>query len=659
MSKEIQLLRNKNYRKDIDGLRAISVLLVIFYHLRLPFASAGFIGVDVFFVISGYLITRHILSEHEQGKFTLRNFYLRRMRRILPALLCMMFFVTIAVFFLFLPDDIKQYLSSELATLLSVSNIYFYRVLGLGYFSVDAKILPLLHTWTLGVEEQFYIVWPLVIAGLLIKIPKKIIFYIILGLLICSFLMYYGFHSNHKIAVFYLPITRAFELLAGCLLAISWKNLRWSKAKSISGFISLLGLGLIIYAGCFLTATSFPGIAILLPCVGAIFLIYGGEKENFIGSLLSIKPFVFIGLISYSLYLWHWPIISFFNYFNIPLNFRVVTFILLVSFLISILSWYYVERVFRYKKIYNIKKTIICFLMIPIISVSFLVLVIRLYPYAGYNKIPSYYYGITKKYVKNKAYKYCIDAGASKPLYPPNCLIGKLNKSNIDAFIVGDSHAMSAVGMLSVLLKNAGLNGFVMTQSGSPFVLGDRLDFREDHPMVRARLIANKIKQYHYKYVVMGGYWNMYSDQTMLERSSDKYSNLFYVLKKSLNKAVKVILSSGARPAFVLDVPPLINISMYCGFTRLSKYNRCYNLKNNIYKIQGKTRKILFDLKKKYPKIILIDPNKVICPGKLCYSSLKNIPLYNTGGHNSHLNYVGSKLIGKLYLNAYENPFKP
>ncbi len=654
------LYQVENYRKDIDGLRAISVLLVIFYHLRIFFVSSGFVGVDVFFVISGYLITKHIFSEYSENRFSLKRFYLHRIRRILPALIVMIFFITIVVFFLFLPNSIMEYLKSALATLTFVANIYFYKTIHLGYFSTEAKVFPLLHTWTLGVEEQFYIVWPLVSLLMLRWLPKRWVFVFTLLFLICSFFIYYVYHFHHKLAVFYLPITRGFELLIGALLAISLESVEIRKKNSlwVIHLLSYIGLILIIYSSCFIRQSYYPGSAILLPCIGAALLIYTGKYSGHANRVLSLSPIAFIGLISYSLYLWHWPLIAFLNYFNIALTYKVDIIIICLSFIISVITWKFVEQPFRYKFTFGIFRSLFFFILIPIILVATLFMLYKVYPALGYNQISTNIYQITNDYYGKEDTKKCSeDSGATTPLPPKYCSIGYTKNKTISALIIGDSHAMAAKGMLSVLLKNAHLKGYLVTQSGTPFILGNIKNWRKNKPMLRNTYVKHLIAKNHYKYVILAGFWNYYPDWSITGDMRKKGSGSYTVFGYGLKNSIKYILTQGSIPVILLDTPPLLNISIYCGFTRLSKFNKCYNDERQIKLIQSTTKSIILSLKKQYPSIILINLNNVICKNSKCYSSISGFPLYYTAGQNSHLNYPGSKLIGKLYLKYNKNPF--
>src|SRR3990167_8860574 len=285
------------YRKDIDGLRAISVLLVVFYHLQFRFVKAGFIGVDIFFIISGYLITAQIINElHATNSFSFSNFYIRRIKRIVPSLMFVLICVSIAVSFLFFQSDIKTFFHSAIATLLFASNIYYWRYFHANlYFSGDGSRLPLLHTWSLGIEEQFYIVWPIFLYFLFRKNSEANVLKITSCITAVSFLCYICFRA-HSNFVYFSPFTRAFELLIGAMLAMTCKKNTLSLSKKISDALSVVAILLIIIPGCFITSTAFPGICILMPCSGVALLILLGQKKYYIGNkILSNSVLVFFG----------------------------------------------------------------------------------------------------------------------------------------------------------------------------------------------------------------------------------------------------------------------------------------------------------------------------------------------------------------------------
>jgi peptidoglycan/LPS O-acetylase OafA/YrhL len=192
-------------RRDINGLRGLAVLLVIFYHLGISFVPAGFVGVDVFFVISGFLITSHLLRDFNQGHFSLKYFYLRRMRRILPALLVVLLVTTVAAFVLLFNEDLVSYGQTLVAALLSYSNLYFLNHIHFGYFATDATVIPLLHTWSLGVEEQFYIVWPLLLMALYRVKSQRFLLPLSVLLGVLSFALYYGQRGNLPF-VYFMPL---------------------------------------------------------------------------------------------------------------------------------------------------------------------------------------------------------------------------------------------------------------------------------------------------------------------------------------------------------------------------------------------------------------------------------------------------------------------
>lgn len=333
------------YRPEIDGLRALAILPVVLFHYRAPGFAGGFVGVDVFFVISGYLITSLIQHEMDQGTFSLARFYERRVRRIFPALFAMLAVVSLAAVIYFFPVDLVHYAQSLFATAVFAANFEFWREAG--YFDVAANQKPLLHLWSIAVEEQFYLLYPALLLLLRRASPRQRI-----AAIACVFLASFGLSAwgvgAAKVASFYLLPMRAWELMVGALLALG----AVPKLKSALASDALALLGLILIAGSvlgFTPQTPFPGFAALAPCLGAALVIYAAQPDRTIaGKVLAARPLVFIGVISYSLYLWHWPVFVFATYigFREPSGMGSVMLIAL-SFVLAVISWRYVEQPLR------------------------------------------------------------------------------------------------------------------------------------------------------------------------------------------------------------------------------------------------------------------------------------------------------------------------
>ncbi|MEG3089308.1 acyltransferase family protein [Sphingomonas sp. PB4P5] len=336
------------YRPDIDGLRAVAVIPVLLFHLRAGPLTGGFIGVDVFFVISGYLIGRIILEGAQNATFSVTQFYVRRILRILPAMLVMIALTTIGAVLMLMPVELESYGSSLVSAALSYSNIHFW--LTADYFGTDADTAALLHTWSLAVEEQFYIVLPPLVFTVM-AIARRRLGAALIGLTLSSFLWSLWSVSNTPDAAFYLLPSRAWELGIGVLLAHGygdWNFRPWQRqAVASAGFAAIMAS--------FLLATSktpFPGLAALPACAGAGAIILAGRSgSTWVGRFLAIRPMTFVGAISYSLYLWHWPIIvaqHVWLVFGDGLTTQAEKGLLIfVSFAAAILSWRFVERPFR------------------------------------------------------------------------------------------------------------------------------------------------------------------------------------------------------------------------------------------------------------------------------------------------------------------------
>lgn len=334
------------YRPEIDGLRAVAILPVVLFHARIPGFSGGFVGVDVFFVISGFLITSLIVSDLEQQRFSLVGFWERRARRILPALLTVAGFTLVTGWFLLLPADFARLGQSILAQSVFGSNVFFWQQSG--YFGPLADELPLLHTWSLAVEEQFYLLFPVSMV-VISRFAFRFRGLLVLTFGVASLAISIWAVEQTPGAAFYLLPSRAWELAVGAWLALQKGHLRASDV--IRQVVSFLGIGLIAFSVVVIDpATPFPGIWALPPVLGTAAVIWAdGARLTFVGRLLAARPLVFVGLISYSLYLWHWPLFVFARYINsTPIlssgwNLAVISF----SFALAYMSWRLVETPFR------------------------------------------------------------------------------------------------------------------------------------------------------------------------------------------------------------------------------------------------------------------------------------------------------------------------
>ena len=336
------------YRADIDGLRALAVIPVLLYHAGVPGFPGGFVGVDIFFVISGYLICGMIDGDIREGAFSLSNFYKRRMLRILPALF-VMFFVTSALAYLYcLPVELEDYSKSLASAAGSVSNVYFAATAG--YFDAPAETKPLLHTWSLGVEEQFYLVVPLLMLLAYRVVPKhaRLVFAAVAAL---SFAAAFAVSYRNTTFVFYLTPFRAWELALGALLSIKFIPAPATEfGRNACGSVGML----LLCGAIFLGSSSAPLLLMTaLASIGATLVIASSEgAASAVGRLLSLRPVVFIGLISYSLYLWHWPLIVFQRTDGLLAGSSgAMTKLTLIAGSIAIawLSWKFVEMPFRLK----------------------------------------------------------------------------------------------------------------------------------------------------------------------------------------------------------------------------------------------------------------------------------------------------------------------
>lgn len=335
------------YRPEVDGLRAIAVVPVVLFHAGLSAFSGGFVGVDVFFVISGFLITTILLSEHEQGKFSIVNFYERRARRILPALFLVMLCCLPFAWYWLLPNDLASFSESLIAVSLFGSNILFWQETG--YFDTASELKPLLHTWSLAVEEQYYVLFPVFIM-VAWRFGKTVLFGTMAAMLAISFLVAEWASVAKPAAAFFLLPTRGWELLLGacCAMVMAYRP-QQRPGQTLRDVLAWAGIAAITCAVVLYDeTTSFPGKYALLPTAGTALIILFADTGTTAGRFLANRVFVAIGLVSYSAYLWHQPLFAFARHRS-PVEPPVAVFVALIAatFALAYLSWRFVEAPFR------------------------------------------------------------------------------------------------------------------------------------------------------------------------------------------------------------------------------------------------------------------------------------------------------------------------
>lgn len=458
------------YRREIDGLRAVAVLPVILFHAGFSIFSGGYVGVDVFFVISGYLITSILINELEQDKFSIAGFYERRARRILPALFFVMLACLPFAYMWMTPSELKNFGQSLVAVVFFGSNILFWKESG--YFASDAELKPLLHTWSLAVEEQYYIIFPIFLL-LAWRFGRKKVFWSVVGIAIISLLLAERGWRQEPSANFYLAPTRAWELLAGSICAF----LTVGKTQRANNWLAGAGLGLIVFA-IFLydEQTPFPSVYALVPVVGTSLIILFAAQGTWVGKLLSMRGFVGIGLISYSAYLWHQPLFAFARVRSLTEpSHMLMGSLALAALLLAWASWHFVEKPFRNRANPLLHTRARVFAFSGVAGLAFVA--IGLAGHFG-NGFEGRLNKETLRYVGAETDRAAQDChfGASKPVPPQpvaSCLFPD-GAGNVDVLLIGDSHDVAISQVMGEELRARGIGYYNNSYSGCPPIRGLR-----------------------------------------------------------------------------------------------------------------------------------------------------------------------------------------
>jgi peptidoglycan/LPS O-acetylase OafA/YrhL len=526
------------FRSDIEGLRAIAVVPVVLYHASHRLVPGGYIGVDLFFVISGFLISKIILDEVVDGSFSYSSFYRRRIRRIFPALFFMLGVTSLAALVVLSPAALTEFGMTLGATALFVSNIAFNRLSG--YFGGAAELKPLLHTWSLAVEEQFYIFFPVLVLTTKRWFRGQYLI-VIFTCCVISFLLSVWLLRRDPQAAFYLGPTRAFELLIGAIVALN--ALPQILSPIVRDIVAALGMAMIaVSAFTFDQATAFPGLRALLPCLGGAAVIYAGQSgQSTVGKFLSLPALRFIGAISYSLYLWHWPVLVLArHYFLADLTPIQSACCVLFALGLSIVSWHLVEQPFRARA--NRDKPI--FVMAGAAMAGALALAAA----------PSLTNGFPDRFSTEalRLFRYGDDFNHRRPqchgladnniAYADNCVFGPLGNRTVVA-VWGDSHGVELAVALEEVI-GTGFSTMEVTSSACP----PALDFNtKESPKCAA----------HNKDTLVGLSQDERIDVVILVAKYGHYvaPGLWPAFQRGFEEAISALVSSGKRVIVVYPVP--------------------------------------------------------------------------------------------------------
>jgi len=644
------------YQPHIDGLRALAVLAVIIYHLEIKFFNfillpGGFLGVDIFFVISGYLISIIILQELKikKGKFSFLNFYQRRARRIFPALFAVMFLTMPFIFYFVTPNFLIEVSKSIIFSLFFLSNYYFWS-LGHGYDQLQfVAFQPFLHTWSLSVEEQFYLLFPVVIYFFYF-LRKRIIFFFFCVFVITLLISNY-FSTIHASFNFYSLSSRIWQLLMGIILA----NFEFYSGQNQKNFLSFLfaplGFLLIIFSFIYYNDKMFlPSMASLPALIGACLIIYYKNRDELITKFLSTKLLVGLGLMSYSLYLWHYPIIIIFKNLN-------SYYLSILIFLLSLITYFFIEIPFRKKKnnyFYNLKFLLIFFIIILFINIV-IILNNGFYNPSKYPKIISELIDIK---IKNNDLEKDVNIYEKK-------------KKNI--YIVGDSHMGELSKALVLEPEISKYNFFKLINTGCYYVYG----------FDKVQKFSNKIQNYCSKktqedrrenilsekdpIVILGGRLDMYVLGKRYNNGEGQdegrewwiFNNPHNLsIEEGIKKSIEDLLFNDVKIILIYPIPAVgfdINKKIFDRFIyNKNSFNEDLEDRpittdyNNYIKYSKKSYEILNNIN--HPNLYKIYSDKLFCNSKI-----KNRCLLHDSNHtfyldNNHLSYYGNKILSKIVI---------
>lgn len=640
------------YRKDLDGLRAVAVILVTFFHYKIHRTfEAGFLGVDIFFVLSGYFITEQIVSEADSSQFSFAKFYLKRCHRLLPAFIFHLFISIALAIAIFPPSELIQFSQTLISALTSTSNFYFWK--NSNYFDPASELNPLLHTWSLSVEEQFYLVWPLLLIAI-IKVKDFFKISILLIIIISSLILSTVAVKTDPNATFYLMPFRVFELAIGALAVFI--NRGPGLPQKILQFLPATAI-LLILASLFKLKpeSTIDSFNLLIPCIGTLMLIVC-KPNNQISNFLSLQPLVYLGKISYSFYLFHWPMYVFYKFYvSRSPNDTEVAILLLLTFILAMFSFYYVETPFRLNKEGKNKFSATS----GAITISLTCLAITaLAGFMTYNGM------MWRTRLKSSITGSLVQANAQNPhlFYGGfNCVSTPCHLSvdtNLRSeprktiIVIGDSHSKALYAGIAKYFPNYEITFY--EASGCPFFSLDYQRSFSDPNYKRIceasrKMAFEKIRETPGSIVILSQNWIINSFTNGLEtldfvQNTPDFNNFIAEQITILVKRLKV-----KKLVVIGNVPSTGSV-----YSPLSCISKPFNENTNCLTTEEKkleSRRLInryLSAKINLPNLVFKDPYEALCSDSKCNNFVNDFPIYSD---DNHLSIWGSELvIKKLFV---------
>lgn len=635
-----------SYRADIDGLRALAVLGVIAFHANPRLLPGGFVGVDVFFVLSGFLITGLIMDALEAGNFSFAGFYTRRIKRIFPAYIVVCVATLAVSSYLLVPNDYIFYTTSLAASWAFLSNVFF-SMLSWGYFGQRTEEFPLLHTWSLSVEEQFYFVFPVVLVFLFRHYRKYLVpVLILLGAVFAAISQM----KTGEIKSYFLITSRAHELITGALALLLVRRFP-APAAAVASLMALLGIMLV--SGSFLLINKelpFPGLNSFFPCIGAALLLYAGTTANATSQLLRNRPLVAVGLISYSLYLWHWPIFAFLKYRQVELTPAVALSAVALSFVLASLTWRFVENPIRRNASLGFRQTAVPLYAVP----AAVFMSVGLYSYVT-EGAPQRFSDDMRELISS--YSFERDLGRTCSVRAEDyrkitldyllahCAFGASGQEKARVLLMGDSHAHHFKPFIDRLSRDAGFKAVYHVQGGCfPTELQVTDNKPEPGPTTCQQRNADLLQLAdNFEYVVLSGFWASEPERD---------------LEKELRYVVDHIVRAGATPVIFKDnpfhEPDLSRCVLYRKRGWAAPDADCSIPHEYVVELQTFYDTVIDRIVARYPTTRVIDPKLVMCDDADCATYIANTALYKD---SNHINTKASEMLGERYVAREGNPF--